>query len=374
MEAGTQSDKLHEIFIQNVSHELRTPLAIMLGFTQLLKDGDFGELAPEQEEATKVILDRAESLKGLVERICLLMGGEGHEVIRAPLSLAEVVKEVVTKKETEIETAGLSLSVEMDDNLPIIFGNQYRLGHLVTCLLDNAVKFNEAEGTIKLKLYAEHDQLCLSVTDSGIGIPAAELKQLISNRFYQIDGSTTRNYEGLGLGLTLVKAIVEEHNGRLEINSEPGFGSQFIVQLPVPVTPAGESVSVTHANLPPQRVLVVDDEINVGLIVQKGLKKLPNCEIKLARNADQALALCQEGPFDLMITDYMMPGTDGLALAGQIRELYPQTVILMLTAHNNDELHQQASQVSIQRIMNKPVEITEIRQAVSQVLDNGPSA
>ena len=371
MQAGTQSDKLHEIFIQNVSHELRTPLAIMLGFTHLLRDGDFGELAPEQEEATTVILDHAEALRSLVERICLLMGGEGQDVIRAPLSLAKVVNEVVNKKEAAVKAAGLSLRVEIADDLPVIFGNQYRLRHLVSCLLDNAVKFNEVNGNIQLQLYAKDEQLCLSITDSGIGIPAEELEQLLSNRFYQIDGSTTRSYEGLGLGLTLVKAIVQEHNGRLDIHSQPGLGSQFIVRLPI--ISSGEKTSITCSILPTQRVLVVDDEVNVGLIVQNGLKKLPNCEIKLASNAEQALALCQEAPFDLMITDYMMPGTDGLVLASQIRKLYPQTVILMLTAHNNDELHQQASQVSIQRIMNKPVEITEIRQVVLQVLGDGPS-
>lgn len=120
-----------------------------------------------------------------------------------------------------------------------------------------------------------------------------------------------------------------------------------------------------------QRVLVVDDDENVGLIIQNGLKKLPNCHIKLARSAEQALAFYEEDPFDLMITDYMMPGGDGIALAFKIRQKYPKTVILMLTAHNGIELHQQALQAAVQRILNKPIEISEIRQAVSQALGQG---
>lgn len=118
-----------------------------------------------------------------------------------------------------------------------------------------------------------------------------------------------------------------------------------------------------------QRVLVVDDEENVGLIVQQGLKKLPNFTVKLARSAEQALHLCREAPFDLMITDYRMPGTDGIALASQIREMYPQTIILMLSAQSDDELHQQAAQVAVRQIFDKPVEISEIREAVRRALE-----
>lgn len=120
-----------------------------------------------------------------------------------------------------------------------------------------------------------------------------------------------------------------------------------------------------------RRVLVVDDEENVGLIVQQGLKKLPNYIVKLARSAEQALAFCQEAPFDLMITDYRMPGTDGIVLASQIRAIYPQMVVLMLTAYHDDELRQQAAQAAVRRILDKPVEIAEIREAVEEALEAG---
>lgn len=121
-------------------------------------------------------------------------------------------------------------------------------------------------------------------------------------------------------------------------------------------------------SLTQQRILVVDDEENIGLIVQRGLKKLPNFIVKFAQNADQALAYCEESPFDLVITDYIMPGQNGIALAAHIKKLYPKTVILMLTARNDDELYRQAKEIEIQRVLDKPVEINEIRKIVSQAL------
>ena len=367
MSATNSSYDLHETFIQNVSHELKTPLAVMLGFTQLLREGNFGELAPEQEEAATVILNRTEALRTLVERICMLIGIEGQDGHFAPVNLSSIIHKTITNKQGAIDDAQLTVAVQIAENVPAILGDVFQLEHMVECLLDNAIKFNHVNGEIKLQVDVHDEWVQLIITDNGIGLTSQEIEKILSNRFYQVDGSTTRHYGGLGLGLTLVKSIVQAHNGRLTIESQSGHGSHFTIKLPH--THLRDN-NVIPAVLPVQRVLVVDDEENVGLIVKNGLKKLPNIDIHLAHNAEQALALCQESPFDLMITDYMMPGRDGLALATQIRQMYPETVILMLTAHSNDELHQQASQVSVQRILNKPVAIAEIRQAVSQALDH----
>lgn len=367
MLATNDSSTLHDIFIQNVSHELKTPLTIMLGFTQLLREGNFGELAPEQEKAATVILNRAESLRTLVERVCLLTSAEEQDNHFLPINLIELVQKSVAQRQAAIQQAGLTLKIETTETVSAVLGDAYQLGHMLDCLLDNAVKFNHSPGEIIIKVVANGEWSQITITDTGIGLTSTQIEKLLNHRFYQVDGSMTRRYGGLGLGLTVVKSILQAHKGQLTIESQPNQGSHFTINLPVtqrtdrPKLPAAQ---------PKQRVLVVDDDEHVGLIVKNGLKKLPNCDIYLAHSAEQALALCQEATFDLMITDYMMPGSDGLALATQIRHLYPEIVILMLTAHNNDELYQQASQVDIQRILNKPVEISEIRQAVSEALDH----
>ena len=366
MSATNSSYNLHEIFIQNVSHELKTPLAVMLGFTQLLREGNFGELAPEQEEAATVILNRTEALRTVVERICMLIGIEGQEGHFAPINLGDLVCKSVRQKQEAINQAQMTITVQITENATAVLGDFYQLEHMLECLLDNAIKFNDANGEIIIQVEAEEKWVQLTISDSGIGLTNQEIEKILSNRFYQVDGSTTRHYGGFGLGLTLVKSIVQAHKGQLTIESQSGNGSHFIIKLPI-ASPGNNHVMPAVSQV--QRVLVVDDEENVGLIVKNGLKKLPNCDVHLAHNAEQALRLCQQLPFDLMITDYMMPGRDGLDLATQIRQMYPETVILMLTAYNNDTLHRQASQVSVQRILNKPIAISEIRQAVSQALD-----
>ena len=372
MSLRNHPDSLHNLFIQNVSHELRTPLAVMLGFTQLLREGDFGELAPEQEQATTVILDRVTGLRTLVERICLLISVEGQEGVFKPTLLSTIVEEEVAKIQARVNKADLMVKLEIAEDVTAVSGDLHHLQQMTECLLDNAIKFSHPGSEIVVQVYSDEGWTYLTVRDSGIGIAENEIKEILANQFYQVDGSTIRNHEGLGLGLTVVKSVVQAHKGQLSIESEPNNGSEFAIQLPIASAIAQEQSKLISPTL--QRILVVDDEVNVGLIVQKGLKKLADCEIKLANNAEEALALCEEAPFDLMITDYMMPGTDGIALSSQIHQLYPQTIILMLTAHSNDELLDWVSEGPVQHILNKPVEMVEIRQTVSQALQNTNSS
>jgi CheY-like chemotaxis protein len=117
-----------------------------------------------------------------------------------------------------------------------------------------------------------------------------------------------------------------------------------------------------------RRVLVVDDEENVALTLQAGLEKLPQCEITVATSGLQALEHLEQEPFDLLITDYKMPGTDGLALATRVRQLYPQMSIIMVTAYGDESLRQEAAGISIERILDKPIGLDEIRGVASAVL------
>jgi len=116
------------------------------------------------------------------------------------------------------------------------------------------------------------------------------------------------------------------------------------------------------------RILVVDDEVNLALMLKDGLNKLPNCEVAMATSSEQALQLFAEQPFDLLITDYKMPGLDGLALATRIRRLYPLTAIVMMTAYGNDDLRARATRVNIRHFLDKPVQLTDIRLAVLEAL------
>jgi CheY-like chemotaxis protein len=259
------------------------------------------------------------------------------------------------------------LEIHLEQRLPLISGDPYQLRAAVDCLLDNALKFTPGGGRVQVRVYAESGQACLAVTDTGIGIKEHEVSQVFAP-FFQLDGSSTRRYEGLGLGLTVAKAVVEGHSGQIQVTSQPGQGSCFTVKLPT-MSPRAQAEGPAVRGGALRRILVVDDEENVAQMLHDGLEKLPECEVAIATSGAGALQRFEQGPFDLLITDYKMPGTDGMTLATHVRHLYPQTAIIMITAYNNHRLRQQAISVRVQRILDKPVELNEIRGAVVEALE-----
>ena len=236
-EAGNLDD-LHYIFIQNVSHELRTPVTIIQGYAELLGDGTLGALAPEQQEAIFVIVNRASELRTLVERIDILLAVEAHETASLPLALDEIVAETVKGRRAAATQAGLTLEVRLEPDLPPVSGDRHHLQRAIDCLLENAHKFTPSGGRVEVQVYTEPGWVCLTVTDTGIGIAKEELEYIFTG-FYQRDRSTNRRYGGIGLGLTLVKAVIEEHGGRIEVESQPSQGSRFTIKLPA-LSPAAQ--------------------------------------------------------------------------------------------------------------------------------------
>jgi CheY-like chemotaxis protein len=237
----------------------------------------------------------------------------------------------------------------------------------LACLAENAIKFTPAGGRIEMRTYAEPGWVCCAVQDTGVGIEEDKLAYLFSG-FYQADSSTTRRYGGIGLGLTVAKAVADVHKGRMVVESRLGRGSRFTIQLPVLLS--GDQVGlVTEPARVIRRILVVDDEESVALTLEAGLERVPDSEVATATSGEQALQLFEEKPFDLLITDYKMPGTDGMTLATRIRQLYPKTIIILVTAYSSEELRQQAARVSIQHILDKPVKLADVRAVALEALN-----
>jgi two-component system sensor histidine kinase/response regulator len=370
-EGGLKSGKLDDfqsIIFRNVEHELRTPLTIIQGYAEVLRDGDLGALTPEQQKAILTIVDHAYELQTIVERISILMVIETHKTVLQPLTLDEVFAEVVERKRAEAKRAGLTLELHLEPDLPPVLGNPYQLQQTINCLLENALKFTPGGGQVEAQVYTKPGWVCLAVTDTGIGIAGEQLERIFTP-FYQVDSSTTRQYGGIGLGLTVVKAIVEAHRGRIEVESQLGQGSRFTVKLPALLSDALVDQPHEEDAGALRRILIADDDESVALFFQAILEEIPNCEVAVATDGEQAAQLFEEQPFDLLITDYRMPGTDGIELAVRVRQLYPQTIIVMITAYGSDELREQADRASIRRFLDKPVGLTELRDAVLEVLD-----
>jgi len=229
-QAGTM-DALRSTFIRNVSHEFRTPLGIILGYAELLHDEGLGALEPEQKRAMSIVVNHLHELRTLVERIGILMAIETNIAAMVPLNVAQLARQVIKKKRAEADRADVALVEHLEYKAPRILGDVHQLEQAIECLVENALKFTPRGGRVEVEVYAEVGWVCLAVTDNGIGIPEQELERIFSG-FYQVDGSTTRQYGGFGLGLTLIKAVAEAHGGWVEVESRLNQGSHFLVRLP----------------------------------------------------------------------------------------------------------------------------------------------
>jgi len=230
LEQQRQLDRIQREFIQNVSHELRTPLALVRGHAELLEGGWLGELQSEQKDSVGVITRRARILSKLVDDIVGVLEVEQRILKREPVDLVALVRMVMADFASAAKQSGLTLSAEIAPNVPFVNGDSIALRHALDNLVGNALKFTPSGGRVTVQLSQSEDAILLQVSDTGIGIPADQLDRIFE-RFYQVNGSTTRPYGGVGLGLSLVKEIVEAHSGHITVESQVGMGSTFTVFL-----------------------------------------------------------------------------------------------------------------------------------------------
>jgi signal transduction histidine kinase len=229
--------RLRDEFIQNVSHEFRTPLSIVSGYTEILDSGELGELPPAYKQPIGIIAKRVQMLTKLVDDLTSLLDLESHRKDFTDLRLSDVINPMYAGLRSKALTEQIQLDIEIDRGLPQIHGEETLLTRVVNSLVENAIKFTPPNGYVRVGLHAQNGSVCLTVADTGIGIPAEDQAQIFS-RFYQVDGSSSRRYGGTGLGLAIVKEIVDLHGGTIVLTSEPNKGSTFEVRLPaLPVRP-----------------------------------------------------------------------------------------------------------------------------------------
>ena len=225
-------DRLKDAFIQNVSHELRTPVTIIYGYADLFARGELGELKTDQQQPMAIIARRASALSDMVSDLTIILQAQMRELRGAEVDLGKLVHNVLGDFELASETAGLTLTADIEQDLPLLTGDPDHLHRMLDNLVDNAIKFTPSGGSVAVRLERDEDCLVLDVVDTGIGIPADQLDRVFE-RFYQVDGSTTRRYGGTGLGLALVWEIVMAHGGTVKLESKVDEGSAFRVTLPV---------------------------------------------------------------------------------------------------------------------------------------------
>ncbi|MGE5250505.1 MAG: sensor histidine kinase [Bacteroidota bacterium] len=229
LERLSELSQMKANFVANVSHELRTPLTHMVGYLELLVSESLGPITPEQKHALEVSQRAAGRLENLIEDLIMFsLATRGEMSLKQEaVRLDRLVNAAVKAATPRAEERRVSIHVVVDDDIPPVQADPQKIAWVLNQLLDNGIKFTPAKGSVVVSARMEAGNLVtLSVTDTGIGIPASRLEEIFEP-FHQLDGSSTRSYGGTGLGLSLVRQIVEAHGSLLDVQSVEGRGTTF---------------------------------------------------------------------------------------------------------------------------------------------------
>ncbi len=382
-----QADRAKDQFLATISHELRTPLSPILAWTQMLR-GD--QLAPAQRSRALEVIERsARTQAQLIEDLLDLSRiAEGKMRLHVqPVSLPEVVRRAIDTVSAAADARGVRIQAILDEGVGPVSGDPDRLQQVAWNLLSNAVKFTPRGGRVHVVVERVNSHVELAVGDSGRGLPADQLPHLFE-RFWQSDSSSTREHGGLGLGLAIVRHLVELHGGTVHAESAgPGQGSTFTVKLPI--TPmkrtAGEDerrhpeVSSDRASpvipLHGVRVLLVDDDPDSNEAVRVILDHC-GAEVRVAGSVRHALEILSRWVPDVVVTDIGMPGEDGYSLVERMRAMEGRAATLpaiALTAYASVEDRVRLLSSGFHMHIVKPADPSELTAAIGAINRRQPS-
>jgi signal transduction histidine kinase/CheY-like chemotaxis protein len=373
------ANRLKDEFLSTVSHELLTPLTAIKGWAQMLRVGRLD--AARADHALETIVRNAKSQNQIIDDLLdvsrLISGKMRMDV--APLNLGLVIEAAVETVRPAAEAKGIHLSALLDPAAETVSGDAERLQQVVWNLLSNAVKFAPKGGRVEVRLERADSHVEIVVADNGQGIKP-EFLPYVFDRFRQEDSGTNRQWGGLGLGLAIVRHIVELHGGTVHAASEgPGKGATFTVALPIArgraVSPDESRGKAADGRLAPEnppsiagvRVLLVDDDADLRELTTMMLAQ-GGAEVRTAVSATEALAACDEWRPDVLISNIGMPREDGYTLMEKLRaresERGEHIPAIALTAYGRREDRLRALSVGYEYHILKPTEPAELLATV----------
>jgi len=378
------SDRLKDEFLATVSHELRTPLNAILGWaaTLNLMDQDEQTLRRGLTTIERNAKAQAQIIKDILDVSRIAAGKLKLEL--QPTDFAKILRSAVDSLSPSAAAKSLQIIVSIDSEPALVVGDPDRLQQIILNLVANAIKFTNNQGQIDIRLRRVDSNLELMVRDTGIGI-SREFLPHVFERFRQADASITRAHSGLGLGLAIVRHLVELHRGTVSAMSEGnGYGSTFAIRLPVAskmmgATSAEIEVKMSEAvqarahaldDLNGLRVLVVDDEADTLEMLCVMLQE-SGAHVRSASSTMDALRIFGEWQPNVLLSDLGMPGEDGYTLIQQIRalprELGGAIPAAALTAHTRAEDRERVLASGYQAHISKPVDLTTLLTSLSQL-------
>jgi PAS domain S-box-containing protein len=377
-QAAEAANRAKDEFLATMSHELRTPLNAVLGWIQILRSGAGN---PQNRDRALATIERnaraqAQIIDDLLDVSRIVTGKFALNV--GPVDLIAVVEAALESIHLAVAAKPLTLTRHVDPLPAPVSGDGDRLRQVITNLLTNAVKFTPAGGRIDVRVYADEGVARIRVMDTGQGIDPEFLTHVF-DRFWQRDSSMTRVHGGLGLGLAIVRHIVEMHGGHVRAESPgTGLGATFTVELPlsrqiwndVDALASSDAESTRIDSLQNASVVVIDDEADSRDLLVSILEPTGAHVAAVSNVAEGLRAIRQRAP-DLVISDLGMPHTDGFEFIRQLRmmgEPYSRTPAIALTAYARDEDRQRALAAGFQAHVGKPFDVSTLIQTCVDVI------
>lgn len=362
--------QIKDDFLATVSHELRTPLNAIVGWSQLLKSG---ELDPQQRKAAIDSIDRnahaqARLVNDLLDMSRVISGKISLDI--KAIKLGDIIKESIDVIKTAADSKHIAINFYCDPSVGPIMGDADRLRQVMWNLFTNAVRHTPEYGCIDVKLQRNCKKIFLEIQDTGEGIDPEFLPYLF-DRFRQEENSMTRQHGGLGIGLSLVKSLVEVHGGSVQAYSEgKGKGSRFLIELPLAAIelPSKSNYSNCKTDLKDMELLVVDDSVD-ALILMETILQRHGAHVYTAQSVREAMTIIEERKLDIVLTDISMPEESGYDLIKKIQNQKntKKLNVVAITAHGRKEDIQHAKDLGFDLHITKPVDTERLINGIKSL-------
>lgn len=363
-------------FLTNMSHELKTPLSLIINPLNKLLETTRNT---QNRKLVETIHQNAVRLSSLVSQIIDSnhIATSEDDLLLSKLEIVEFARSLISVHKESFADKGIGLEFKTEISQLYINVDILKLESIITNLLSNASKFSEKGGTVSLSLSYDCEEspslLRLTVSDTGIGIPAKDIP-LLFNRFYQSEANSYKNKEGSGIGLFMVKKYVELHQGDVQVTSEVGAGTSFIITFPVMDEAVAETLTLLSGHDAPSaasgiKILIVEDNVEIARFITENLKDMV-CSV--AHNGKSGYEMARELLPDIIISDIMMPIMDGIEMSRLLKQNISTatTPIILVTAKDDKRTESQAYGLGIDAFIPKPFDLKQLETRIHQIIQS----